>query len=198
MYELIILALLMHWPLHGYYITKISNDIIGPWEKVSRGTVYPLLRKMEQGGLIRQTQISNERYSTADRQSKGYEITQAGQMRFQELMLDTTSGLHNYRRLFHIKAMHLSFLPPDEQLYLIGHYQSYCQTAMHHQAQEARELLEDPEQRRAEMGEFFFDSVLDYMNYTAGTWKGELEWCEKLRERVTGSPQQSSKQSTSH
>ncbi|GHO47878.1 PadR family transcriptional regulator [Ktedonospora formicarum] len=198
MYELIILALLMHWPLHGYFITKISNEIIGPWEKVSRGTVYPLLRKMEQGGLIRQTQLNDERYNTSDRQSKGYEITQAGRQRFLELMLDTTSGLHNYRRLFHIKAMHLNFLPLDEQLYLIGHYQSYCQTAMHHQTQEARELLEDPEQRRAEMGGSFFDSVLDYMHYTADSWKVELEWCAKLRERVTGSSGTTNTQSTSH
>ncbi len=52
MYELIILSLLMNGPLHGYLIAKITNDIIGPWAKVSNGTLYPLLAKLEKSGYI--------------------------------------------------------------------------------------------------------------------------------------------------
>lgn len=37
MYELIILSLLMREPSHGYLISKIINDIIGPIAKVSHG-----------------------------------------------------------------------------------------------------------------------------------------------------------------
>ena len=52
MYELIILSLLMHQPLHGYLIAKITNDMIGPWAKISNGTLYPLLTRLEKAGLI--------------------------------------------------------------------------------------------------------------------------------------------------
>src|SRR5262245_48756011 len=52
MYELIILALLMRMPFHGYLIAKITNDMIGPMAKLSSGTLYPLLTKLEQNGLI--------------------------------------------------------------------------------------------------------------------------------------------------
>lgn len=52
MYELIILSLLMRSPSHVYLIVKITNDQIGPWAKISSGTLYPLLTRMEQVGLI--------------------------------------------------------------------------------------------------------------------------------------------------
>ena len=52
MYELIILSLLMRFPMHGYLIAKIANDLIGPWAKISVGSFYPLLSKLEQQGYI--------------------------------------------------------------------------------------------------------------------------------------------------
>ncbi len=42
MYELLVLALLMHWPLHAYLIAEIANHILGPWERISRGTLSSL------------------------------------------------------------------------------------------------------------------------------------------------------------
>ena len=38
MYELLVLSLLMHWPLHAYRIVKIANEIIGPEDQISTGT----------------------------------------------------------------------------------------------------------------------------------------------------------------
>ena len=52
MYELIILSLLMRMPMHGYLIVKITNDQIGPWAKISSGTLSTILNKLEQTGLI--------------------------------------------------------------------------------------------------------------------------------------------------
>lgn len=182
MYELIVLALLMHWPMHGYFITKISNDIVGPWEKVNRGSMYPLLNKMAQTGLIQPATQHDGKCQTTDRRSKVYEITTAGRQRFFKLMLNTTSGLTHYQRLFHIKAMHLDFLSPEDQLHLIDHYLTYCQTAIQYQKQEIQDA--GAKATRAEMNDFFFESVVDYMHYIAGTWTGELEWAQQLRERI--------------
>ena len=52
MYEMIILALLARWPLHGYLIAKITNDVLGPYARLSNGRLYPLLAKLEAAGLI--------------------------------------------------------------------------------------------------------------------------------------------------
>ena len=43
MYELLVLSLLMHWPLHAYKIARMANNIIGPEEQMSRGTLPSLL-----------------------------------------------------------------------------------------------------------------------------------------------------------
>jgi DNA-binding PadR family transcriptional regulator len=188
LYELIVLSLLMHWPLHGYVIARISNDMLGPWEKISKGTMYSLLGKLERGALIQLTD-SDKAYHISDRHSKTYEITQAGRKHFIELMLDTTSGLSNYRRLFHLKAMHLNFLPLDDQLYLIDHYRMYCQTAIRHQKTQAQEIQETPD-TRAEFGDFFFEGVLDYLHSMADVWQVELGWVDRLRTRILASVQE--------
>jgi len=52
MYELLVLSLLMHWPLYAYLIADIANHILGPWERISRGTLSSLLTKLEQTGYI--------------------------------------------------------------------------------------------------------------------------------------------------
>src|SRR5229473_2783460 len=52
MYELLVLALLMHWPLHAYRVAKIANEIIGPEEQISTGTLSSLFTKLERAGLI--------------------------------------------------------------------------------------------------------------------------------------------------
>src|SRR5262249_29754076 len=52
MYELLVLSLLMHWPLHAYRIAKISNDIVGPEERISTGTLSTLIGKLTHAGLI--------------------------------------------------------------------------------------------------------------------------------------------------
>jgi len=107
MYELLVLSLLMHWPLHAYRIAKIANEIIGPEDQISTGTLSTLLSKLAQTGLITPADPGMTPFSS-DRPSRVFAITPAGRERFFELMLETASHPGNYRRLFHIKALHLS------------------------------------------------------------------------------------------
>ncbi len=88
MYEFIILALLMRSPLHGYRIAKIASDQIGPWAKISSGTLYTILAKLERMGLIA-LEPQQERAGEGGRQSRTYAITEDGRLRFHQLMLDT-------------------------------------------------------------------------------------------------------------
>jgi len=52
MYELVVLSQLMRWPMHGYLIMKITNDVIGPWARISSGTLSTILKRLEQTELI--------------------------------------------------------------------------------------------------------------------------------------------------
>src|SRR6266568_4992367 len=81
MYELLVLALLMHWPLHAYRVAKIANEIIGPEEQISTGTLSSLLAKLERTGLISPADPGTAPFP-ADRPSRVFAITTAGRERF--------------------------------------------------------------------------------------------------------------------
>src|ERR671916_439901 len=102
MYELLVLALLMHWPLHAYLIADIANNIIGPWEQISRGTLSSLLAKLERSGLIAEADAGQVPFSAA-RPARVFALTAAGRSRFRRLMLDTTTNIGTYPKLFRIK-----------------------------------------------------------------------------------------------
>ena len=51
-YELFVLGELMVQPLYGYLLHEIVNMILGPFHRLSWGTLYPLIRGLEQEGFI--------------------------------------------------------------------------------------------------------------------------------------------------
>lgn len=177
MYELLVLALLMHGPWHGYLITKIANEMIGPWAKISPGTLYPLLARLEQTGLI--VALPREEASRSQRQSHRYAITPAGQRRFHILMMDTSSNLGDYPRIFHLKAVHLGFLLPRERLHLANHYINYCERTILHMQSEAQDM-----QRGAGDNPTFTAAVVDILQHLAQQEQGELDWARQVRERA--------------
>src|SRR6202521_3678299 len=127
MYEFILLAQLMNGPAHGYLIAKIINDIIGPFARISYGRLYPLLAKLEENGLIA-ADIDTASGKQRDRQLRIFTITDAGRMRFQLMMNDTSLNPGEYQKLFAYKVTAFSHVAPAERLRLIDHYINYCQT----------------------------------------------------------------------
>ncbi len=180
MYELIILSLLMYSPLHGYLIAKITNDMIGPYAKVSNGTLYPLLARLEKEDLIAVSDRGNERHG--DRQTRSFVITEAGRKHFHRLMMDTTSNPGEYQKFFRFKVPYMELLQPDERLYLYDHYINYCQTHVLYMKTQAKELLEET------AGQYYMparrlEGTLDVLNQFANEWQMELDWAKQLREK---------------
>lgn len=187
MYELLVLALLMHGPWHGYLITKVANEMIGPWAKISPGTLYPLLTRLEQSELIEA--LPSEEASHSQRQAHRYAITPAGRRRFHALMMDTSSNLGDYPRIFHLKAVHFQFLLPKERLHLTDHYLNYCERSILHMQSEAQDMQRMqseaalPQQETGDRAAFT-DAVVDILQHLAKQEQGELAWARRLRERV--------------
>src|SRR6266542_1875143 len=130
-YELLILGFLMYAPYHAYLIMHVIDEMLGPWQKVSAGTLYPLLARLERDGLI-ESLAPQDTQAPSRRTARNYTITDAGRARFRELMLDMVSSVGEYQRLFHLKVQHLEFLPFDERLELLEHYRDYCRAAIRH------------------------------------------------------------------
>jgi DNA-binding PadR family transcriptional regulator len=182
MYELLVLALLMHWPLHAYRVAKIANEIIGPEEQISTGTLSSLFTKLERAGLISPVDPGTAPFP-ADRPSRVFAITTAGRERFLELMLDTSSHPGTYRRLFHIKALHLEFLPPESQLFLVEHYLAYCRRVLRSKQVDAQDVAGNP-LKQEHMSAALREGAMALIRLKTGQWQLELVWGQALRERI--------------
>ncbi len=182
MYELLVLSLLMHWPLYAYLIADIANHILGPWERISRGTLSSLLTRLEKDGLIAPADSTQVPFAT-DRPSRVFAITSAGRERFYQLMMDTTSNQGTYQRLFRIKALHLEYVSPEDQLSLVDHYLSYCQMGLHYQQAAAQEFVTNPIKQQS-VSSFYSAVALELMDLVSQQWQLELTWAQRLRERI--------------
>jgi DNA-binding PadR family transcriptional regulator len=188
MNELLVLGLLMHWPLHAYKIAKMANNILGPEEQISRGTLSSLLAKLEQAGLITNADPEQVRFPS-DRPSRALAITPAGRERFSQLMLDTRSHAGSYRRFFHIKALHLEFLSLEHQLFLVEHYLHYCQTIVRDKEAEAQAFAKSF-RKQEHMSSAFRERALAFMRLKAEQWQLEVAWVQSLCVQVVAHLQQ--------
>ena len=183
MYELIILSLLARWPLHGYLIAKIANDMTGPYTRISSGRLYPLLAKLETDGLIAAEVEDAPGEPAAKRRRQRYSLTEDGRQRFHDLMLDTTSNPGDYGRIFWYKVPCLYLLDLPERLYLLDHYITYCQTHIFHFLAEIADMrgFHANFQRSPALAK---ESVLFVMEHVLAHWRQELESAQAWRARV--------------
>ncbi len=177
MYELIILSLLMRWPIHGYLIVKIINDQIGPWAKISSGTLSTILSKMEQADLIA---VLPQEHTKGDRRSKTFTITEEGRKRFYQLMMDMASNLGDYQRFFHYKMVYFDLLRPKERLLLMNHYINYCQTSILHIQTEMDGLVHELADASTPA---YLENLLRVMKHIEQQWQSELDWIRSIREQ---------------
>jgi DNA-binding PadR family transcriptional regulator len=91
MLDLAILGLLHDGPLHGYELKRRLAEL-GSW-RVSFGSLYPALRRLERNGCIAVDRASGRR--------KTYAITAAGKEYFHE-MLEDHEGTED-ERAFHLR-----------------------------------------------------------------------------------------------
>jgi len=188
-YELIILGTLMGGAFHGYLIAKIMQNILGPYAKLSKGRLYPLLLKLEEGGLIVVEPIT-EKPETGPHShipSRRYRLTEAGRTRFHTLMMETTSYLSEYQRVFLQKVAYFSFLQPEERLHLIEHYVEYCQSLVSYGRERAQELAREGMERPIGLTRAQLTDLLTGMQHKIHQWQQELLWAEGLREQIKAS-----------
>lgn len=181
MYELIIIGLLSGWPLHGYLIAKITNDILGPYAKLSNGRLYPLLAQLTASGLI--TVLETSEKPTSGRQLRTYAITEQGRQRLHSLMMDTTSNLGDYSRLFWYKVPVMYFLTHEEQVFLVDHYINYCQTHVFHFIAEIEDMRAHPQRFKQAPGERYTSTIF-VQEHMLSRWRLELDNAQALRARI--------------
>jgi len=166
--------------LNRYQLAKIVNDKLGPYAKLSNGTLYPLVAKLEETGLV--TALPQEHQGTRkDRRSRLFHITEAGKLRFQQLMMDTTSFQAEYQRAFLFKVSSLDLLPSANRFYVINHYITYCQAHVLHFTDEAASLAQEVATISA-IPQSFQQRSLTALRHLIAQWQAEAIWAMELRE----------------
>jgi DNA-binding PadR family transcriptional regulator len=165
--------------MHGYLIIKVTNDQIGPWAKISSGTLSTMLNRLEQAGLI--TILPQEHNaSRPDRRSRTFTITEKGRQRFRQLMLDTSSNLGDYQKLFYLKMGYFDLLRSDERLLLVNHYVNYCQAIVLHTQTEMESLVYELANHQNPL---YLENLLRVMKHVIQLWQAEGDWIKNIREQ---------------
>jgi hypothetical protein len=99
-------------------------------------------------------------------------------------MMDTTSYLSEYQRVFLQKVAYFSFLQPEERLHLIEHYLGYCQSLISYGTVRTQELAQSGTKSPIGMTSAQLTDLLTGMQHKIHQWQQELLWAERLREQV--------------
>jgi DNA-binding PadR family transcriptional regulator len=127
-YELFILAKLMHRPMHAYLLREILNFAIGPFRRVSWGTLYPLMRRLEKARYI----VASSSNGDDPRGKCQFRTTQAGRDRFFELMRKPADHDADMRDLFRLKLGCFGHLEKEDRRRILEDYRAcLMQTLLH-------------------------------------------------------------------
>jgi DNA-binding PadR family transcriptional regulator len=117
--ELAILGLLKEQDLHGYELRRRLGELLGPIGRLSFGTLYPALNRLESDGAVTVVKVSESRTGlTTQRGRKVYGITKVGQSLFEELLdLSTSTGEDD--KSFALRLAFARYLSSEARLRLL-------------------------------------------------------------------------------
>lgn len=183
MYELFVLGELMVQPLHGYLLHEIVNMILGPFHRLSWGTLYPLIRRLEQEGLITSaTEKQREGLFQAERgpARKVYTLTETGRARFFALVLEPGDYNPDYPNLFAMKFTKFGYLTPAQRLAVLEHYRTFLLTLRDHYRTLGSQVVHNPEIMEIER-----PYILRLLDGRVGTLEQELTWLDSQITEMT-------------
>jgi len=175
MYELFILGKLMHRPMHGYVLQSIINAALGPFRRLSWGTLYPLLRRLEEAGYI----AAQRGKSIDGRGTRNYRTTAPGRNRFFELMRSPIDG--DYRDVFRIKVSNFGHIKKADQQMILEDYRTFLEAIVNHSEAMAREVVNAPGLITSERPYVLL--AVDHQRHLAAS---EIAWLDALIEHTGG------------
>lgn len=111
LYELFLLGKLLDRPAHGYFLSKVMGYAIGPFRKVAWGTLYPLIRRLQEDDLIRENEVATR----GGLPRRIYSITPAGKRRFHDLMMRLGNYENDFDDWFRIRLANFRHISRDER-----------------------------------------------------------------------------------
>lgn len=114
MLELAVLGLLKEQPLHGYALRKLLTQRLGAFWRVSFGSLYPTLRKLERAGAVERVRDDGG----GRRRRQVYRITSQGEQQFLSLLEAGDSGGWEEEK-FPLRLAFFRYLRPETRIRLL-------------------------------------------------------------------------------
>src|SRR5207302_5787040 len=122
MLELAILGQLKERSMHGYQLSKRLTDTLGAFWKVSYGSLYPALKRLEREGAVEPVFARDD----VGRRKNVYRITAKGEVLFDELLHEAAPESWEDNR-FRVRFSFFRYLKPDTRLRLLEQRRAYLQ-----------------------------------------------------------------------
>jgi DNA-binding PadR family transcriptional regulator len=115
MLELAVLGLLKERPMHGYQLSRELSESLGGLWRVSYGSLYPTLRRLERDAAI-ESEAGDERGA---RRKKVYRITSKGEEMFLELLQESPVDTQAEDARFRMRLAFFRYLAPETRIRLL-------------------------------------------------------------------------------
>jgi DNA-binding PadR family transcriptional regulator len=165
MLELAVLGLLKERSIHGYQLSRELGDSLGGLWRVSYGSLYPTLRRLERDGAI-ESEAGDERGA---RRKKVYRITPKGEQVFLELLQETPQDTQTEDARFRMRLAFFRYLPPETRIRLLERRRQALQ----------RRLSTLAESQRAGRGDAD-DYARALIEHNRSVTESDITWLESL------------------
>ncbi|CAG7646011.1 hypothetical protein PAESOLCIP111_05078 [Paenibacillus solanacearum] len=178
MYELFVLGELMTGEKHGYMLQEILKNAAGPGRQISSGTLYPLLSRLVDSGLIL---LRHEEESEGGRLRKVYALTEAGRARFHELMVEPIESHADSERLVNFKMVYFQYVTKDVRLACLKQYLAHLQAIRTYVKNFEAQLLKhrpEPAMQRVQL--------LRVFDHRLHVGEADISWVTQEIKRIEG------------
>jgi DNA-binding PadR family transcriptional regulator len=121
--ELAILGLLKERSMHGYQLSKRLSDTLGGFWRVSYGSLYPSLKRLEREGAVEQVFDEQE----VGRRKNVYRITEEGEALFRQLLEEAGSDATGEDNRFRVRVAFFKYLAPDARIRLLERRRAFLE-----------------------------------------------------------------------
>jgi DNA-binding PadR family transcriptional regulator len=123
MLELAILGLLKERSMHGYQLSKRLTDTLGGFWRVSYGSLYPSLKRLERQAAVEQVFDEQE----VGRRKNVYRITEQGETLFRELLEEAGADATGEENRFRVRLAFFKYLAPESRIRLLERRRAFLE-----------------------------------------------------------------------
>ncbi|PSR22481.1 MAG: PadR family transcriptional regulator [Sulfobacillus acidophilus] len=178
MYELFVLGELSDGPMHGYLLHEVLVKVLGPTRGVSWGTLYPVLKHLDEQSYIHQVDGGSLYHGRA---RKVYEITAIGRGHFFELMAKPLAHNADADDIFRIKLSKFHLIDVSLRREILHQYKMFLDFVLN-----GLVLNQERVTRESAISEAERPDIVQAIDYQIHSYTARLVWVTQKLECLGG------------